>query len=306
MTIRRALPTLFLAALLWLAATLATNLTALRVLDLPIQAAAMLALSALLLDLAARFRAHGLYGQLALAGVHGLAAVILFEPSVNAAGLPRLLVTHGLGAQTLVGLLMLTLWLTALSGRQSAQAIGAAAVTGAVGFVWARGMPPIPSLILAVVMIVLAVGFYGLTTRATPGPEPVDLSLPWRGQAIAALILGAIAAYRLSSGALDPLTLAMAAFLIVFVVVLLWFQRSKRTVSLLETALPPAPPRPIFLLVPVALILGAGLGAILTPNLQLRDGLDAVVTAFGIVWLPAMSFAIGARAMLRQVRAQQL
>ncbi len=299
----RVAPRLFLAALLWLASTLADT-SAPRLPDRLIHAVTALALSALLLDLARRMRAHGLYGALALAGLYGLAAVILFEPIVSANELPRLLVTRGLGAQTLVGLSLLTVWLTALRGRPLALSIGAAALAGVIGFAGSRGTPA--TLILTLALIASASVLYWLTSRSKPDAVPADMALSWRSLPIIILVVGVMIAYRLSTGALDPLALAIAALLMAFTLVLLWFQRSKRAVSLLETALPPAPRRAVFLLVPVALVVGAFIGAALIPKAQLHDGLDAVITAFGIVWLPAMSFAIGARSMLRQVRAQQL
>jgi hypothetical protein len=294
-------PQLFLTALLWLAATLADPGAPLLPTTL-IHGVTALALGALLPNLAWRFRARGLYGLIALAGVYGLAAVMLFEPRVDADALPRLLVARGLGAQTLLGLLMLAIWLAALRGRPTYQALIAAAAVGLLTLIDTRGLLPTGTLALAAALVVAAL----LIRLSTPAATLADMALSWRGQGLAALVLVALGVFRLLTGTLDPLALAIAAGLLAFVVALLWFQRSRRGISLLESVLPLALPQPSFLLVPLALIVGAVIGAALVSRAPLRDGLDTVVTAFGIVWLPAMSFAIGARAMLRQVSAEQL
>ncbi len=294
-------PRLFLAALLWLATSL-MNANPPRLPDALIHAAAALALGALLLDLAQRFRARGLYGLIALAGVYGLSAAMLFEPPVSAAELPRLLVARGLGTQTLIGLLALLIWLAALRGRSVGTALIAAGAAGVLALIDSGGALSTGTILLAALLVVIA----GIARRLTAQAAPAALALSWQGRGLVALALLALAAYRLSSGALDPLTLALAVGLLAFVVALLWFQRRKREVSLLEGALPAAPPRAGWLLIPLALIAGAAIGAALATHTPLRNGVEAAMTAFGIVWLPAMSFTIGARALLRQVSAEQL
>src|SRR5262245_39662 len=80
----------------------------LSLLDWLLIAAGCLALSAALLDFAARWRIYDLFGLLLLAGICGLCSGLLLNPGIALADVPRTLVTRVAGLDALAGLAVLT------------------------------------------------------------------------------------------------------------------------------------------------------------------------------------------------------
>jgi len=125
------------------------------------------ALAALLLELAARYRARSIFEAMALTGIYGIANGLLLNPTTALVDVPRTLVTRAMGGHALVGLAMLALFLFiqrvgAQRGRQAttlyAALIFAALVVGIFWGAWARWTPvdlwaraetPLPTMLIA-------------------------------------------------------------------------------------------------------------------------------------------------------------
>jgi hypothetical protein len=279
-----------------------------------------MALAAALLDLAARWRVRGVFGRLALAGLYGLGASLLMHPSVALADIPLNLLNRVLGSQALAGLLMLTLFLELLRGRASLWLYVGSLLAGAMWGILGRWFPPsfnpdLPETPLPVLLVGALIGFvliaalWVIAARRAQGITAPDMRLSRRARLLVAVALVGLLALRLAQGVIDAVSFGVILSLIAFLVALLWFQKGKRGVSLLEGALPPAPPNPRFLLVAL-LFVAAGALAYQIPRGE-GDGditgvLGTLFIAFGTVWLPTVSLVLGGRAFLRQVQAQQL
>jgi hypothetical protein len=277
------------------------------------------AMAASLLDFASRYRVRTLFGLLALAGLFGLCASLLINPSVALQDVPRTLVTRVLGAQVLAGLLMLALFFTLLRGRITAVALVVSALAGLAWGIWGRWFPAAVSagmgetplltmLVYALVVIgVIVLMCWAVSHGRALSSDVFQLSL--RGWTVVGAALAGLLIWRVAQGVIDSLSLTVIATLMVFTWAILWFQRSKRGVSLLEGALPPAPLKP-GMLITVVMFLAAGvIGYGLPRGIGENDPLallGALYTAFGVVWLPTVSLVIGGRAFIRQVRTQQL
>ena len=90
---------------------------------------------------------------------------------------------------------------------------------------------------------------------------------------------------------------------------IIWFQQRKKGTTLLE-GLAHDPPllRPLLLLA-LVLVAGGVVGYMLPRGTLTNDPLaliSAGFTAFGLIWLPAVSMVLGARALSRQARAMRL
>jgi ABC-type dipeptide/oligopeptide/nickel transport system permease component len=116
--------------------------------------------------------------------------------------------------------------------------------------------------------------------------------------------------YHLPNGHLDASSAVVVAVLLGIVWVILWYQRRKKGVALLENLDAVNRPSNIFWLFGAAIFVIAGaFGHQFARTPQTGDPVawwSAIFTAFGVVWLPALTLVIGARAWSRQARAFRL
>ncbi len=277
-----------------------------------------LALAAALLDLIQRERVHNLIGLMALAGLAALAAGLLIHPRVALENAPLTIITRMLGAPTAAALAALLVWLALARGRLTLTLFVVALLAGATWGLYGRWFPsvldpaapetPLGTLLLAtsVVLAVVALLAAGLR-RAAPTPDALRLSAA--GWTAVTLVLGGLLVLRLAQGLLDPLSLTIVAALMAFTGLILRLYRRKRDVTLIERALPPGPLHPTLLLA-AAVFVAAGIATYGLPRLE-GDAdplglLGTLLIAFGVAWLPALSLVVGGRALIRQMRAQQL
>jgi hypothetical protein len=289
-------------------------------LDWALLIAGGVALSALLLDLLARFHVRDVFGLLTLAGIYGLLNGLLLNPQTALADVPRTILSRALGAHVFAGLLMLTLFIALIfqpwTRRRWPGALLIAALVGVGWGIWGRGSPvlfgtavaetPLEVLLLtaavgAGLILLLTLLAWGALRRAAIGTIDFRLSpIGWTGTLAALLTLLVV---HLLEGAIDSLSLVVIAVLALFCLMILWFARRKKAASLLDA--PPTPALlPLFALTAVLLLAavpayaqGAGDPAAL---------IGAAFTAFGLVWLPALSLALGGRAFMRQAKALRL
>lgn len=287
-------------------------------------AGAYLALAALLLDVAARWRLRDLFGLMALAGVYGLLNAALLNPETAFADFPRTLFTRAMGGHALAGLLALAWWLRLTDARarptRTVDAlIGAAALAvGAVAGFWARFSPPVflgtaeasPAALavvfglLALLLIALAglAGRHGSITIALDG-----LRLGWRGGLLATLALIAWGGASLAAGRVDGVELATVAVFTLFCGAIVWFQKRQRGPTLLDARALALDRRRLW--VPLAAgAVGLAIGFVL-PRGGETDPIaviGALLTAYGLVWLPLVAFVLGTREFNRLSRAMRL
>ena len=239
--------------------------------DLPRAVLIHLALAALLLLLAARFRARDVYGLLALAGLFGL-GVGLLDPAPLSA---EHFIAKAMGAGTLRALLALAWALLIRAGP------GSLALALAAGLLWGGGAAP----------DALALGlFAGGALLLWIGRGGGESGLRWGllGPALIAALLAVALALETTSH--DARWWIVAAALGGYCLLILWFERRGRGPALLD-----APPASIPLAVAFAVgwLVAAPLG---DPLGFIRP---ALLIAFGLAWLPLISLLLGMRALGR-------
>ncbi|MBL8133127.1 MAG: hypothetical protein JNL42_14800 [Anaerolineae bacterium] len=291
--------------------------------DWMVVSAAYLALSALLLDLAARYRLRDLYGLMALAGIYGLINAALLNPATAFVDFPRTFFTRAMGGHTLMGLLALALWLRLTDGRPLRRAgrvfTGALAVClGGVWGYWAHYAPPVFAA-GADTPLIAVVGWFALfvvlTLALTAALRRSALSLPVEsfrlsraGGAFVLIALLPVLVARLTAGALDGVQSATVILFALFCAGIIWFQKRRKGATLLDarsTAVPLSALGALFALTLIAGVIGYHLP---------RGGSEAdplavigsLLTAYGLVWLPLVTFVLGAREFNKQARAMRL
>lgn len=290
----------------------------------PLLAAGYVALAAVLLDTAARYRLRDGYGLLALAGLAGLTAALLFNPGYALAGPPLTWFTRAMGALTLgalAGLLVFLRLARPIGRRGAVLALLLAAPLGALWGFWARWSPLAldaaaapttrePLTIALVVSGALLIGALALAARVRSG-EPCDLRLPVPVLAALVLVLLGVLVARVLTETVDTFSAVALPVLGLMCVGILYYQKRAKGPTLLD-ALPELPPRRWFLLIVPAVLLAAGgaiAGAHASRGAPDSDGiaiLSAAITAFGFLWLPGVALAIAARAFSRLARTERL
>lgn len=142
--------------------------------------------------------------------------------------------------------------------------------------------------------------------RASQGAFPRMTRLDWVLALAAGLTLLIV---RLAEGAIDPFSLVAIPLLILYCVAVLYFQRRKKGAMLLDALAVSRPSPALYAAGAVALLLGGLAGYTLPRGAGATDPLAVlavVFTGYGLVWLPAVSLVLGARAFARQARALRL
>ncbi len=102
---------------------------------------AYLALAALIVDLALRYRVHDLFSLLALAGVYSLTNSLLVNPQTALVDVPRTWVTRVLGAHSLLGLGVLLLLI------RPQRLLPVAGLVGLLWGLWLRWLPSVSNIV---------------------------------------------------------------------------------------------------------------------------------------------------------------
>lgn len=297
----------------------------------PLLALGYLLLSALLLDLATRFRIRSIFGLLALAGGGALLNALLINPTYALAEVPRTLLTRVLGATTFVTMLMLALYLV-LTGRLRLRwsLLLAMPLLGLGWGTWAHWSPTLldaqgepaalPFLLLWLGGAAALIGLLALwTNRASDSDgEALDLRMTrseWAiGAVVAAVVLIMRSAGDFVSSSEGSLGLAAGALLTTsllgaYCALILWFQRRKKGSGLFD---PDGQLRPTWLWL-AAGFAGFVIAAVVGYGLPRGEGaadpvfvITNIWTGFGITWLPAVSLTLGAQSFARLARMNRL
>jgi hypothetical protein len=280
--------------------------------------AGYIALGAVILDLAARFRVRSLFDVMILAAIYALLNSLLLNPSTALEDLPRTLLTRVLGAHALLGLAMLGTFLAIISGKRREHLLLVGFSLGVSFFwgIWVRWSPSLSDWLVDEVSLVTMYGVAGLVLapvlvmiglRPSVSASDVQLSpLAWAGMA---LVLVALFLLRVAEETLTGEALMGGCLLIVLCLGMLWFQRGNR--GLLDVYLPSA--RPPWMALTGAILAAASMAAF-AYHLPLIDFtihnqlslMQIGFAAVGTMWLPLVAMAVGLQALDREARKLSL
>ncbi len=268
------------------------------------------AVSALLLDLAARFRARDMFALLTLAGIYGLLAALFIHPATALSDLPRTLFTRALGAHALMGVVALVVY---LRGKPSLISLAGTLLVGAAAGIWATWSPvelwgaAEPTTLITVIgTFAIGVGaILVVAALAQRGALPTDYRLSPVGWLALSAVGAALLLFQAVQGRIDGVTAITILVLVSFSVAILWFQKRVKGTTLLATV--PAQRLPA-LIIPAIVFLGGVVVGGWLPRTD-PDGIEILVSlfaAYGVIWLPAVSIVLGGRAFAKQARALKL
>jgi len=136
-----------------------------------------------------------------------------------------------------------------------------------------------------------------------------NLSLDRRGWAFTLLALSVLLVIHLLQNEVDLLSLTVIITLSAFSIMIIWFQQRKKGATLLDNLASTSPAGGSLVLLIIGFAVAAAVGYGLPRGDVTNDPLafiSALFTAYGLIWLPAVSIVLGARAFSRQARAMQL
>lgn len=290
-----------------------------------LRVAGYLALAALLLDLAVRYRIKDVYDAMTLLAIYGLLNGLLLNPQVGLAEVPDTVVNRVLGGHGLLGLEMFGLFLALTNGQNARYrrlGVVAAIWLGFYWGVWVRWSPVFSALTPENVPLstMLAWGsggllsllvLYQMTVRWAAGIAPPELRLSVVEWGAALVILLALFVIRAAQDALPSDGLLLILALTAGCWAVLWFRRSERGRTLLDGHVPPVPLGWGWIALMTGLFLGSSVLAYGLPLVELLgiNQFSLMTLGFagvGLGWLPLIAMVLGVRALDQQARTGQL
>jgi len=291
----------------------------------PLLAVGYAALAAIILDVAARWRARDIFSLMALAGVYALLNAMLLNPAQAFVDLPLSLVSRVTGAHTLLGFEMLVAFLALTGGHlrhlRWILLIGALVVGLAWG-TWARWSGTFAEVTYGEVSLeaLFSVGAIGLALvlaltawayRQRVALHPSDMILSRLEWAALALILALIGLLRVAQGALDETGLLVSLIVLVLVGLVLWSRRNTRLKIILDYHLPIFPLGVVWIVLAVAILFWAGALSYGLPMVGDDTFNQYHIVAYGFLlygvgWLPLISIQLGLRVFIRQFDAHAI
>ncbi|MCI0352536.1 MAG: hypothetical protein L0Z53_24215, partial [Acidobacteriales bacterium] len=141
--------------------------------------------------------------------------------------------------------------------------------------------------------------------------SPGDLKLSWRAAAVLVIVLLVLFVVRFIQGAIDAAALIAIPALTALCLVILWFRKSAREDTLLDSRVPVRPLSLLWVGAAGAFLVFMGVLAYNLPFIELANlnQLTLVIlgfTAFGMGWLPLICLMLGVRAAARLTRERRL
>lgn len=318
---------LLLASLLFLGSEILLWITPNKSLvDILISIPVYIILASLMLDVMWRYKIRDLTGLMSLVGAYGIINGLVINPSWSFVDFPLTLVIRVTGAQTLLGLEMLFLFLFLTGGHlrhlRWVTIIGSIIVGLAWG-TWTRWsgefevvnytevVPPIDMLIWAglVIAIILLITLW--TYRKVLKIYPADMLLPPPILIVFVVYLLIIMLLRIAELSVNSEVLMLSLTLLVLCSLILWFRKNTTYTPLLALHLPIFPVRLIWIAIIIgflswATILSYSLPMIGTVEWNQLSLVRWGFTAYGLLWLPAVCMVLGARAYIRQMQAGEI
>jgi hypothetical protein len=284
-----------------------------------------IALAALLLDLATRYRIRDVYDAMALLAINGLLVGLLLNPQLALEEIPDTLVNRALGGYALLGLEMFGLFLALTGGHIRRYRRNLHLSSLWIGFywgVWARWMPEYAGLTTRQIPLgtLLAVGGIGLipililfilSVKRSANLTPPDLRLSvieWGGVLVVLVLLFMI---RAAQNANIGNSFAWIAILIVLSYGVLWFRRRDKGKTLLDEHIPPTPLSWPSIGLTLVIFAGSTIVAYRLPLVELfgLNQFSLMTLGFagvGLGWLPLIAMVLGVQALDRQARTGKL
>ncbi len=291
------------------------------IIDAVLLALGYLALSSLLLEIAARYRLRDLFGLLTLAGIAGMANGLILNPQSALIEVPRTLISRAMGGQAIAGLIALALFLALTNGslRSRRILIVTLILAALIGVGWGtwghwssqffdNGVEVAPLRLLFDGALGLMLITLALTVERAA--SSTDLRLDSRGWAFTLIVLVGLLVLHLLQGQVDVLSLSLLVTLSAFAIMILWFQKRQKGATLLDHVASAPVSWAQWIALVIVFALGGVVGYLLPhSSADVNDPvavIGAIFTAYGLIWLPALTIVLGARAFTRQARAMRL
>lgn len=274
-------------------------------------------LAAVVLDVIVRYRVRDLFGALVVTGFFSLLAALVLNPQYAFAEMPRTFITRVMGAQALLAMEMLGLFLVLTGGGKTSRRLfllGCLIVGIAWGF-WVRWWPPdegYPLVDLPTMLLCGAVGIIAITALLfiiAPRTRQLtidNLRLSRVSLGIVFLLLVGFFVLRLIQTGIDSGGLILTGLLLVICWAILWFRERTKGETLLDNCIPIQPPPLPYLLVAFVIFFATAIFAYNLPLIQIEQAnqlslIGVGFTAYGLAWLPTVSLVLGIRAYGRQI-----
>lgn len=289
-----------------------------------------LALAALLLDLAERYRIKDVYDAMTLLAIYGLLNGLLLSPAIGLAEVPDTVVNRVLGGHGLLGLEMFGLFLVLTNGqnqRYRRLALVAAIWVGFYWGIWVRWSPQFttftPNPVTVSSLLIWALGGLGailtvylLALRRTGVQTEQPLSaldlrlsvIEWGLVLIVFLLLFII---RAAQNVIPTGGLLLILVLLIGCWAVLWFRRSERGQTLLAAHVPPLPLSVgwigvITLTFVVTSLIAYHLPLVTLFGLNQFSLMTLGFAGVGLGWLPLIAMVLGVRALDHLARTGQV
>ncbi len=283
---------------------------------------AYILLATLLLDFMARYRLRDVWGMMALGGIYGLLNSAIVNPTTALIDTPRTLVTRALGAHSLIGLVMLVLFLILIAGEQRKWQRVLILLSVFVGLswgVWTRLAPEqadvivrqpafVELLIWAAIWALWLTIWRWLFSRSEFGEiQAASLVLPLPALLLVCAALGVFFLLRFAQNLIPSDIWSIMLVLLTMCMAMLWFRRETRRPFYAATALPPKLLPCRWAIVSLAFFLAIFTAAYHLPIIGTDDTNQLTVLVFGFTlygfgWLPVSALFIGVRAYIRQIQ----
>lgn len=295
-------------------------------LDWLLVAAACFLLATLLLDFAVRYRVRDIWGLMLLLGVIGVLNGLLIHPESALGRVPESIMGHGLGGHWLTGLQAFGVFYYALHPeRHSFRRLMMGAV--GVGFfwgVWAQWLPVYnpdlylllptgPRFALFAGLLLIPASLLLLLRSRTTIPA-ASLKLGRRGGAVALIGVAGLYIVRLFTDAYGGGGGMLASLVLIAIFwTILWFRSDTRRPLLIAPLLEPHKPSWVGLVSAVLVFMLMALGGValplvsfLVPNTDAYRLMTLAFAGIGTLWPPLVAAVLGAGALNRQVRTNNL
>jgi hypothetical protein len=287
--------------------------------------AGYVALAALALDLAARYRLRDLYDAMLLAAIYGLLNGLLLNPATALELIPDTVINRVLGGHTLLGWEMFGLFLALTGGhiRRYQRLLPFASLW--IGFywgIWVRWLPAFTQLVKTDIALttmltygaaglVVIVVLFVLASKRTGDVTPLDLRLSVLEWGAALVVLIVLFLVHVGRDAIDSDGLGLTAMLVAVCIVVLWFRRAERGKTLLDDHLPMTPLSWKWIALALVIFAASSILAYNLPLVHLFD-LDQFrlmalgYGAVGVGWLPFIASVLGYRTLDRHSRTGKI
>ena len=281
-------------------------------------------LAVFVLDLAVRFRIREIYDAMAVFAMYGVLVSLLVTPTISYAGFPRSFLSRVMGGQTLLGFEMwgLLLVLTAGNNRRYRWLLLAGAAW--IGFywgIWMRWTPEFGTLFDAVslqtmfvtvaVFVVVIFTVYFVISRSTVKLEPNDFQLSNPQWWMLFAVMLALFLYQFYIVGVSIIPVLITALVLLVCWSIIWFRRENTGDTLLHKHFPIQPLPMLWIVLTLAVFVGATLFSYFLPLVGTRDInqlwlMEMGFVAVGTLWLPIVAAVLAIRGVDRQMRTNQL